>query len=164
MNTPNVIPVEPEVKVGLSFLVSQVGAYAANTFSDLLRTIDLTPQHVGILRILASKPHELTQTALANRLSVLPSRLVALLDEIEARGLLERKPNEEDRRSKVLRITKKGEKTFLRAEMITRTLETQLFSTLSETERAKLSATMKKLADNLGLAPGVHPAYRNHNQ
>ena len=40
----------------------------------------------------------ISQQELASRLGMVPSRLVALLDELEARGFLERRNNADDRR------------------------------------------------------------------
>ena len=55
-------------------------------FSERLKAaLDLTPPHAGILRALTSSGG-VSQQALAGRLGVLPSRLVALVDELESRG------------------------------------------------------------------------------
>jgi DNA-binding MarR family transcriptional regulator len=45
---------------------------------------------------------------LATALGTLPSRLVAIVDELESKGLLERRPHESDRRSYALHLTEKG--------------------------------------------------------
>jgi DNA-binding MarR family transcriptional regulator len=151
-------------RVGLAFLVSQLGAYAAHAFARHLEPLDLTPQHVGILRLLAMKPQQLTQTELASRLGVQPSRLVVLLDEIEKRGLLTREPNPDDRRSNFLRATAAGLKKFKAAESATLTLEEEMFADLSAAKRAGLIQTLEQLTRRLGLLPGSHPAYRNHRE
>lgn len=151
----------PEPKVGLAFLVSQVGGYAVNAFAAHLQPLDLTPHHVGILRLLALKPEKLVQTELASRLGVLPSRLVVLLDEMASRGLLVREANPDDRRSNVLRITSAGVQAFGRIEEATARLEHELFAGLSSTNRSELTRILTQLADQLGLKPGVHPSYRN---
>jgi DNA-binding MarR family transcriptional regulator len=67
--------------------------------------------HGGIVRILEATPG-LTQQALANALGSLPSRLVALVDELEAKGLLERQSDDWDRRRYSLRLTEKGMATL----------------------------------------------------
>src|SRR5690242_19798162 len=71
-----------------AFLLAQVGAHAASKFAERLAALDLSPPDAGVLRILASKP-AITQQALASHLGVLPSRLVGLVDDLEARGLIE---------------------------------------------------------------------------
>jgi len=46
------------------------------------------PAHAGVFRILAASP-AITQQALATALGTLPSRLVAIVDELESKGFLE---------------------------------------------------------------------------
>src|SRR5271154_6424832 len=67
-----------------AFLLAQVGAHAASKFGERLGGLKLVPAHAGILRILAATPG-ITQQALATSLGALPSRLVALVDELESR-------------------------------------------------------------------------------
>jgi DNA-binding MarR family transcriptional regulator len=57
----------------------------------------LAPRHAGILRILNSTP-AITQQKLATILGLVASRLVVFVDEMEERGLIERRENPDDRR------------------------------------------------------------------
>ena len=147
-------------RAGLSFLVSQVGAHAAQTFGRDLVPLELTPQHVGILRLLATSDEPLTQRDLAERLRVLPSRLVALLDALEQRRFLGRKIDPEDRRRKRLRLTAEGHEAFENAEVVRRALDERLFGGLSVVERTTLLGLLERVAEDQGLVPGVHPAYQ----
>ena len=65
-----------------SFLLAQVGAHAASQFAQRLGKVQLAPRHAGILRILNSNPAT-TQQALAATLNMVPSQLVAVVDEME---------------------------------------------------------------------------------
>ncbi len=147
-------------RVGLAYLVSQLGAHAAEDFARRLKPLGLTPQHVGILRLLAMKPKQLTQRALADHLGVQPSRLVLLLDELERDGLVTRVTDPNDRRCKRLEATERGLSRFREVETVTRALEADLFEGLSSEERAALFALLARIAADAGLIPGVHPAYR----
>ena len=71
----------------------------------------LVPAHAGIFRIPSGRP-AITQQALATALGMLPSRLVALVDELESKGLVERRPHETDRRSNALHLTQSGKSTL----------------------------------------------------
>jgi DNA-binding MarR family transcriptional regulator len=73
-----------------SLLIAQVGAHAASQFARRLRKLKLAPQHAGILRILSLTPG-ITQRALATTLGMVPSRFVVHVDEMEKRGLIERR-------------------------------------------------------------------------
>src|ERR1700761_2219635 len=99
--------VPPDPCIGLGFLLSQVGAHVSAKFAEGLEPLGLKPAHVGLLR--AVEPADgLSQQALGEKLGVFPSRLVALLDELEERGLVARRDNPHDRRSYSLNLTDAG--------------------------------------------------------
>jgi len=101
----------PVGQLSPSFLIAQVGAHAASQFAGRLRKLKLAPRHAGILRILSSTPG-ITQQTLAATLGMVPSQLVVIVDEMEDRGLIERRENPEDRRRYALHITEKGGSTL----------------------------------------------------
>ncbi|HEX4810393.1 MAG TPA: MarR family transcriptional regulator [Bryobacteraceae bacterium] len=144
---------------GPAFLLAQVGAHAASKFGERIATIGLTPADAGIFRLLAVT-QGISQQDLSTRLGIHPSRLVAILDELESRGLLERKPNAGDRRQYALHLTAKGRDTFARIGQVARQHQDALCASLTEDERGKLAELLQKIADEQGLAPGVHPGYR----
>src|ERR1700731_4225431 len=90
-----------------AFLLAQLGAHAASQFAERLKVLDLAPADAGILRLLRVASG-LSQQELAGKLSIHPSRLVAILDNLEKRGYLERRPNPDDRRLYSLHLTKSG--------------------------------------------------------
>jgi DNA-binding MarR family transcriptional regulator len=49
-----------------------------------------------------------TQAALAEAIGADKSRIIPVLDELEAQGLIRRRPDPDDRRVRVLEITDKG--------------------------------------------------------
>ena len=142
-----------------SFLIAQVGAHAASQFAKRLQTLKLAPQHAGILRILNSTPG-ITQQALAATLGMVPSRLVILVDEMEQRGLIERRGNPEDRRRYALHVTEKGRSTLKAISRIAREHSQALLAGISEEEQQQLAIFLQRIADQQGLTRGVHPGYR----
>jgi DNA-binding MarR family transcriptional regulator len=151
---------KPKAHAGAAFLLAQVGAHAASKFAEHLAELKLVPAHAGIFRILAARP-AITQQALATTLGTLPSRLVALIDELESRGLLERRPHETDRRSYALHLTEAGKSTLQAIGRIAREHQQTLLSGLSAEEQAQLAALLQRVADQQGLTPLVHPGYAN---
>jgi DNA-binding MarR family transcriptional regulator len=141
-----------------AFLLAQVGAHAASKFAERLAKLKLTPAHAGILRILDWTP-AITQQALSATLGMVPSRLVALLDELEERGLTERRENPGDRRSYALHLTEKGRSTLGMIGRISREHQQALLNALSEDERKELADLLQRVADEQGLTHGVHPGY-----
>jgi DNA-binding MarR family transcriptional regulator len=145
--------------VGPSFLVSQVGGHAALEFTARLAPLGLKPLHAGILR-LVGRNTGLSQQALSALLGVFASRLVLLIDDLEKRQLIERRESPTDRRSYQLRLTARGRKTLAAVGALTAGLEDNLFAALSPRERGLVSALLARVADEQGLTPGVHTAYR----
>jgi len=142
-----------------AFLLAQLGAHAASQFAERLKVLDLTPTGAGILRRLCVAAG-LSQQELAARLGIHPSRLVAILDNLEKRNLVERRPNPDDRRLYSLQLTKSGEDVLGRIGKVAREHQEALLSTLSRDERDTLGALLLRIADQQGLARGVHPGYR----
>jgi DNA-binding MarR family transcriptional regulator len=94
-----------------AFLLAQVGAHAAAKFAERLSVLNLSPPHAGILRVVDTSGG-ISQQSLAEHLRILPSRLVVLIDELEERGMVERRADPADRRSYALHLTNKGRDTM----------------------------------------------------
>ena len=144
---------------GLTFLLSQVSAHSSALFADRLAPLNLTPPHVGILRVV-KQSDGLSQQALGETLGIFPSRLVAVLDELQKRGLLERRDNPADRRSYALHLTGAGHSVLEQTARISREHQRALCAALDETEQAQLAGLLSKIADQQQLIPGVHPGFR----
>jgi DNA-binding MarR family transcriptional regulator len=149
---------EPRGSSAPAFLLAQVGAHAAAKFAERLRPLGLSPAHAGILRILEASP-AITQQALARMLGSPASRLVALVDELEARGLIERQENETDRRRYALWLTEKGKTTLNSIGLLAREHQNSLLAVLSDEEREQLSTLLMRIAEYHSLRRGVHPGY-----
>jgi DNA-binding MarR family transcriptional regulator len=127
-------------------------------FGERLKTLQLTPPDAGVLRML-SHSAGLSQQELSARLHIHPSRLVAILDELENRGLVERKPQPDDRRQYALHLTVKGGETLAQIGKVSREHQEDLCSSLTAAERDILSDLLRRIADQQDLTPGVHPGY-----
>ena len=106
----------------------------------------------------------LSQRALCDLFGIFPSRLVALLDELEAKKLVERRDDPADRRRFSLHLTSAGRRTLVQIGKVTRALEADLFAALSSKERAQLHGLLTRMVAQQHIAPGVHPAYRALNK
>ena len=143
----------------MAFLLAQVGAHAGAKFAERLAELKLTPAHAGILRTLAANPG-MSQHALGRTLGILPSRLVVVLDEIEERGLVERRDNPDDRRVYELHLTEKGKHSLEAVGRVARAHQEALCAALDDHERETLAALLSRIAEDQGLTPGVHPGFR----
>jgi DNA-binding MarR family transcriptional regulator len=135
-----------------------VGAHAATKFAERLAKLNLVPSHAGIFRILSATP-AISQQALAAAVGTVPSRLVALIDELESQGLVERRPHETDRRSYALHLTEKGKSTLESISQIAREHRQDLLAALSEEEQRELTVLLQRVAEQQGLIESVHPGF-----
>ncbi|QNI36894.1 MarR family winged helix-turn-helix transcriptional regulator [Edaphobacter albus] len=140
------------------FLVAQVGAHAAMRFAEALKPHRFRPQDAGILRLLSFSPG-ISQQDLARRLGMYASRLVGVLDELEERGLIERRPSESDRRLYALYLTKEGEVALETIGRVAREHQRSLFESLSAEEQETLASLLARVAERQGLTSGVHPGF-----
>ncbi len=150
---------QAELKPNAAFLLSQVGAHSAETFAKMLTPLQLSPAHSGILWILG-RSAGVSQKELASTLKIHPSRLVALLDELEGRGLVERRGHTVDRRLYALHLTAKGQAAFEKIRHLAEEHLKLICGALSNTECAQLTEMLQRIAEERGLTPGVHPGYR----
>lgn len=142
-----------------AFLLAQLGAHAASQFAERLEVFELTPPDAGILRMLRIAAG-LSQQELAARLRIHPSRMVAIVDNLEKRGLVERRANPDDRRLYSLYLAKNGEGALENIGKVAREHQDSLLAALSSEERDQLGNLLLRIADQQGLIRGVHPGYQ----
>lgn len=90
---------------------------------------------------------ELTQGKLAEILAVDANMVVHLLNELEERGLVERRRDPEDRRRHIVAVTGKGTRALTEAERRLDTLEDEILENLDPAERNQLHELLRKALD-----------------
>lgn len=145
---------------GIAYTLTQLGTLGAQRFSARVGELGLTAPEAGVLRLLAAAPG-LSQRALASRLGSAPSRVVVLVDALEAKGLVRRERSATDRRNHELRLTSDGDAMLRSLGGIARAHEDDMTAPLSERERTQLATLLEKLRNAHGLDPMVHPGYRD---
>lgn len=158
MSEPAADPTDAPI-VGVAFLLAQLGAHATARYARRVADLGLTPAHTGVLRFVGLAPGP-SQQALAGRLGVAPSRIVALVDDLERQGLVERRRGAADRRSYALYLTAAGEETLAAVRDAAVAHEGEVTAALPDAERRELVRLLRALAEAHGLLPGVHPGYR----
>ena len=154
---PNRLSDKNHAPVG--FLLAQVGARAAQRFAEALAPLRFTPPDAGILRLLSRSPG-ISQQELAGRLDMHASRLVAVIDALESKGLVVREANANDRRIYALQLSETGRTALAEIGKVARAHDEAMCASLDPAEREQLAALLQKIAAAQGLAPGVHPGYR----
>jgi DNA-binding MarR family transcriptional regulator len=137
-------PPEP-LASAVGFLLSWNGRRTAEGFAEVLRQIDLSPPIFGVLTLIDSRPG-LTQRELVAGSLIDPSTMVAVLDQLEADGLAERRVHPSDRRKHAVHLTAKGKRTLGRARRLAIDYADELLAPLDEDERETLRLLLRKLA------------------
>jgi DNA-binding MarR family transcriptional regulator len=140
----------------LAFLLSQVGIHAARRFSERIAEVDLHPALFRVLNLVDAAEGR-SQQAIGEAIEVPPSRMVALVDELEKRDLVERRPDPDDRRVRALYLTPKGRTTLERGREIARTHERELTRGMEPADRKRLTQLLQKIVDEQTIGRGIHP-------
>ena len=145
---------------GAAFLLAQLGVHGARCFAERVAQIGLTAPDAGLLRKIAADPG-VSQQVLADHLGVMPSRMVLLVDELETKGIVERRRSTEDRRNYALHLTARGHQVLGQLSRVAAEHDESLCAALSKEERVQLRDLCRRIAEEQGLTPGVHPGYRH---
>lgn len=106
----------------------------------------LTPGQFGLLAIVAANPG-CKQIELGQAMGVDRSTVVAAVDKLEKRGLIERRPVAHDRRAHALNLTADGARVYKRALLLIERHEAHIAAGLTEAERAELARLLVKVAE-----------------
>ena len=131
---------------GIAFLLAQLGAQVSAGFAERLAPLDLRPSHVALLRLIAAHPG-ISQQQLAELVGTVPSRVVKLLDELEARGLIERRRSGTDRRKHEVRPAGDAAEQLAEVRRVVAAHDAAVIAPLSQAERRTLLALLQKVAD-----------------
>ncbi|MFE4833353.1 MarR family winged helix-turn-helix transcriptional regulator [Arthrobacter sp. NPDC056691] len=87
---------------------------------------------------------EPTQRELADFLSLDPSQVVSLVDDLERRGHVERATGKQDRRAKIIVSTAEGRRIHTKARAALEACEHEQLAALSDDEAGQLRALLRK--------------------
>jgi len=142
----------------VGFNLSTVGYAVSRRFRELLAPLELEPREFALLRAVHAAEGR-SQQAIGERLQIPPSRMVAFIDALEERGLLERRQNPEDRRTREIYLTDPGRDLLTRAFAVAVGHERDLCADLDAVEREQLLDLLHRVGGRLGLPAGVHAAH-----
>lgn len=147
----------------VGFMLSTLGHAISLRFIHALQPLELHPREFAVLRAVKANDGQ-SQQMLAERLRIPPSRMVAIVDELESRGLIERRPDPHDRRVRALYVTKRGQTLLQDAFNLVVQHEDAISEVLTVNERAELLTLLNRIAGHLRLPTDVHSALRDGNR
>jgi DNA-binding MarR family transcriptional regulator len=131
-------------------LLVKLGRAAQRRFNEVLKPSELTPRHLQVLDELREGP--LSQQALADRAGVDPTKLVGLLNDLEARHLVLRRRDPVDRRRHIVENSRKGEVQVDAALAAAAAVEDELLGALDSEQRAQLRELLALAAASIAAA------------
>ena len=136
---------DTELAAEIEFLTARARSLGSGRANQLLADLDLKVRSYSVLSLACSGENP-SQRELADFLSLDPSQIVSLVDQLEKRGAVAREADPRDRRSKVIVATAAGRRLYRAAAAIVRESEAQSMRRLSTAERDTLRSLLRRVA------------------
>lgn len=137
--------------VDTSYLESLIGYNARRAalavigeFLEQMAIYDLKPVEFSVMSVIVHNPG-VTSRQLCAALNILPPNLVGLIQILETRGLIERKPHPHDGRAVGIHPTDEGEALMMEAEVTAKELEMNVGSKLTPNQVQTLVTLLQKI-------------------
>ena len=137
---------DPSAK-GITGRIVRLAGTFQRAYAEAFAPLGISEGDYGILVALrrAGDPYQLTPTDLARARMMTSGGMTAGLDRLERRGLLERRPNPDDRRGSIVALTPEGLTKIDEAMAVHARIEHQLVASLPADQRAELAALLRAL-------------------
>ncbi len=128
--------------------LTKVSRKIRTTFNKKVTAHGLTyPRARALFRL--AKKQNMTQTELACELELEQATLVRLLDRMEENGLIERRPDANDRRVKLIALTEHGEEQAAFVRALADQIRHQFFEGIEQEELKQAIALMQRISENV---------------
>jgi len=115
-------------------MIVPLGRALSAAEEPVLRAHDLSMWAYIVLTALAERPMR-TQAALARAIGADKTRIIGVLDDLQERGLIQRRPDPADRRMRVLSLTAAGQRAHRSTQAAIRAREERLLARLGAADR-----------------------------
>jgi DNA-binding MarR family transcriptional regulator len=110
--------------------------------------LDVTHGQLRLLRTLDHADRALRLSELAHQLGIVPRSATSVVDDLEAAGLVARKPDPNDRRATLVDLTPAGAKVLTTIRRHRRDAMVSLIERLDQAEQADLLRLLTRLSDD----------------
>lgn len=129
----------------IGFLLSRAAARLGQAANQALAAEGLRVRSYSALRLACENPDGISQKDVAEAMGLDPSQLVALLDNLQGKELVERRSDPNDRRSKLLFATEEGRRVCRRAAASVEQVDKERLAHLPEWVIDGLRDTLQKI-------------------
>jgi DNA-binding MarR family transcriptional regulator len=126
-------------------MVVPLGRLLIEMEQPILRAHDVSMWGYVVLNALHRRPRR-TQAALALAIGADKTRIIGTLDDLQARGLIQRQPDPADRRARLLALTEDGQRVRRSIQAAIRRREAQILARLPDADRAAFLRSLQALA------------------
>ncbi|MBT2229272.1 MarR family winged helix-turn-helix transcriptional regulator [Nonomuraea sp. NEAU-A123] len=130
-----------------SWLLGQTANHAHRLVGDGFSSVGARGYHYRLLATL-EESGPASQAALGRRSGIHLSDMVATINELADRGLVERAPDPSDRRRNIISLTSAGKRQLRRLEKRLAECQDELLAPLSPEERQRLTELLSRLLDH----------------
>jgi DNA-binding MarR family transcriptional regulator len=128
----------------LGYLLKHAQLRLAELAEPLYEPLGVTGRQLALLTLFGDGPAQSQQDGAA-RLGVDRTTMVALVDELEAKGLVRREVAPGDRRKRLVTLTAEGERVREAGEEVTRQAEALLLEPLAVDDAERLRAALHRV-------------------
>jgi DNA-binding MarR family transcriptional regulator len=139
-------PLPSSVADQIGFLLSKAHLRVHNRANEALEPLDLTVKHYGLLTLIV---HEgpIPQGRLGEIMRIDRTTMVALIDDLERDGHVDRTRNPEDRRAYALAATARGKRVQSSAAAAMKEVQNEALSPLTSADRRELQRMLRILVE-----------------
>jgi len=138
------IPVSLADQVG--YLLSKAHMRVHVPANEALAPLGLTVKHYGLLTLLVHEG-QISQGRLGEVMKIDRTTMVALIDDLERAGHVDRTRNPEDRRAYALDVTASGKQVQRRAASLMKQVYAETLAPLSTSERRALARMLRAIIE-----------------
>jgi DNA-binding MarR family transcriptional regulator len=125
----------------LGYLLKHAHLRYAHLTSAELAPLGIAPLEWAALNCL-DEQHGLSQREVAHLLGIDRTRMVALVDQLQAKGWVQRRPHADDRRKNVVSLTRKGRALMQRGARVIDECERRFLAALNESDAEQLKSAL----------------------
>ncbi len=134
---------------GFTFGIILIARRYRAMLDEKLRPLGYGTARMEALSTIARSPEPSAQIAIAKRIGIEGPTLTRMLDTLEADGLVVRRPDPTDRRTKLIELTEEGEKALEEIMAVAHAFRATVLTSLSDAELDQVNAITGKLMGSL---------------